>query len=475
MNKLLWAALMVAGVALAGCGGSSNSNTPMDMDDDTETFTNARCVEINGPGHVANSDGDGCIDDPRIAQNEENEKNATMMATDAKALFSTISALTGEEGAAAVTDRIAFYAGTNDAMIHVRIGDGTNIPSPVPLSLDKDTTVDELHGWTGERFHRKATDADKTTYEAHVYSHIGDPKQGRKFGSTAAVTTEGEYEYQLTDGLLTINTATGEVQMRVDSPMFDQSAGEKVFKKDDNEVTKMISGSYHGVSGTYNCTPAANACSATVAAKGFTLGGGTWTFKPTDPEARVMSSPDNAYASFGWWKHTKENGDPAAVSAFFDYKGTASAAAGLTNLNGAATYSGAAAGQYALSSSTGGTNDAGHFTAKAMLTANFTDNTDDTAITGTINDFVGADGESRNWSIKLNGSSIGDTGVIGAATNGTVWTIGSDAADASGSWDGTFYETTGDDTGGVPQTGAGVFYSEYGRAGKMVGGFGVSR
>ena len=64
-------------------------------------------------------------------------------------------------------------------------------------------------------------------------------------------------------------------------------------------------------------------------------------------------------------------------------------ATGLDALEGTATYMGGAAGKYALRSSTGGTNDAGHFTARATLNADFSDD----SITGTIDNFMGADGK----------------------------------------------------------------------------------
>ena len=65
-------------------------------------------------------------------------------------------------------------------------------------------------------------------------------------------------------------------------------------------------------------------------------------------------------------------------------------ATGVTALQGTATYSGGAAGKYALHSTTGGTNDAGHFTADATLEANFNNDT----VSGTIDGFMGAD-----WSV----------------------------------------------------------------------------
>ena len=89
-----------------------------------------------------------------------------------------------------------------------------------------------------------------------------------------------------------------------------------------------------------------------------------------------MSRQDGDYASYGWWIHKAANDGAFTASAFVDEKGTVAPATGLNALNGMATYMGGAAGKYALASSTGGTNDAGHFTARATLEADFNANTD---------------------------------------------------------------------------------------------------
>ena len=384
-------------------------------------------------------------------------------------------ATTAGGNALAAGDRAAAYntAGTH---IHVGIGDA----DPVPLSEDKDTMVPELHGWTGKRYHRTMP-AGEGTYEAHVYSHIGEPTMGDKFN--AGLPEVGDLDATSGEtGIL--STLTG-YEALVSSTHFDQSAGIKKFKLPADTVRVRLSGSYYGVSGTYYCTPADNStCAAQKAAKGFALGStldstnaftpGDWTFKPNDPNARVMSTPDNSYASYGWWLHTAANGDLTA-SAFVDRRGAADSATGITALQGTATYRGGAVGKYALSSSTGGTNDAGHFTASATLQADFNDD----MITGTIGSFMDGDGNAKDWSVELMKQTITDTGLIngidGAGAGGasmTKWTIGGKAADPSGNWTGSLQEN-GDD--GVPAIATGTFYTHYSTSGKMVGAFGVNK
>ncbi len=332
------------------------------------------------------------------------------------------------------------------------------------LSEDKKTPVAANHGWAGKRHTAEPDDAG--TYEAYVYSNVGDPTEGDPFNEEYTLNTDGETG--------DITALSGYVTGRVASPNFDQSAGAKLFKLPTNAVRVMVAGSYHGVSGNYYCTPTSGeTCSATIAESGFTLAGGTWSFKPGSPTAKVMSVADAIYASYGWWIHTSEDGNTFTASAFATSRGTVDAATGIDTLRGSATYMGGAAGKYALHSATGGTNDAGHFTARATLEADF--NAD--MITGTIDQFVGADGESRNWSVELKKSGVGAGGAItGSDGTGdpmqTVWTIDGTAAGAAGQWSGTLYDN-GDD--GVPKVGTGTFHSTYSTSGRMVGGFGVNK
>ena len=369
---------------------------------------------------------------------------------------------------------------TTTAATRIMVGIGT--ATPVALSEDKMAMVADNHGWEGKKYTASPTGGG--TYEAVVYSNVGEPTMGKKFGGAAA---NDEFEYALTNGAVAIDTsAAGTPASRVAGTSFDQSAGLKRFALPDpnpSGATRItVSGSYHGVSGTYSCTPAAAVCAVNVAASGFQLGtvvsatdntftngGGSWMFTPTDRNARVTDVPDSMYASYGWWIHKSADGNTFTASTFVDNKGTVPAAAALDTLQGTATYRGGAAGKYALSSSTGGTNDAGHFTARATLEADFSDN----SITGSVDNFMGADGMSRDWSVELKEAAIAAAGGISRTdANDTAWTIGGTAANASGEWSGTLYDNG---TDGVPKVGTGTFYSTYGQDGKMVGAFGVNK
>ncbi len=414
-------------------------------------------------------------------KNAEAQKAADMaMAATAAKLYAGISAPVANTVSETATIRAAAYneAGTPTGSAvdtHISVFNGST--TAVSLSEDKMAMIADNHGWAGKRY--TASPTGDGMYEAMVYSNVEAPKQGKKFGSADAVPNDNfQYQLDAADRNGNANKALTYVvadhAADVSLPSVTRTAGTETFHLPDpnNGGAQFINvpGMLHGVSGTFSCDPTTDAdgCTAAVAAKGFTLGGGTWLFIPSNAEARVTDVPDADYVSYGWWIH--KSADGITASAFVDHKGAVpTAASNLDTLQGTATYSGGAAGKYALSSSTGGTNDAGHFTASATLEADFSDN----MISGTIDNFMGADGMSRDWSVELKKAAIAATGGITRTDdNDTAWTIGGTAASASGEWSGTLYDN-GDDN--VPQVGTGTFYTEYGMDGKMVGAFGVNK
>ena len=407
----------------------------------------------------------------RTAAMDDAAKDATVaMVAKAKALYTALA--TVDTSAVDLTDAGKITVGTNE------------------LSEDKKTTVGALSGWEGKKYALEVASGanEGDTYEAVVYSNIGDPTEGAKFSATYP------YDAKFVNGSLDtsdptnpdeleVSTTDAAVQARVDSPRFDQSAGKKEFELPNNQSRVLISGSYNGISGTYYCKPADNeTCSASVAADGFTLDNGDWSFKANDVDDRLMDQPDANYAVYGWWLQEDAEDGSYDVNAFHLFEGTApnDEAVNITGLNGGtATYNGKAVGQYAIKSAVDGENDAGGFTADAELEAKFGGG-DNSKITGTIDKFTGADGKSRNWSVELKeGAITGSSGVISAVTNGTVWTIGDTETTAAGSWSGEL-RTQGSD--GVPAVATGVFNSTYtedgdfgATTGHMVGAFGANR
>ena len=401
----------------------------------------------------------------KAAEDAQKVTNAAMMAT-AKKLHTGISAQMGDGDLSNLeaADRDAGYNTAGTAIL-VSIGTATSAASEEDtLSEDKKTMVAALSGWEGKRY---ADPAGGDMVEAMVYSNVEAPTMGRKFGKAGTEVSAEEddrvYEYSLTDGGVLENADIMDPNVVLTG--VTRTAGVETFElpesnPDDGATLINVAGSYHGVSGTYTCDTTAGDCTATVAAKGFDLTD-NWTFKPSNAEARVMESEDSNYVSYGWWIHKSADDATYIASAFVDEKGDVDEGnVNLADLKGTAKYSGGAAGKYALYSTTGGTNDAGHFTAAVTLEADFTNKTEATAISGTINNFIGADGENRpSWSVKLNSSPINSGGGIGQEMGGTTWTIDETAADKAGQWSGNL-QNIGEDK--VPQVATGTFYSEYG-------------
>ena len=478
----LWKNLVVALVAafvLAACSSSSDTSSTTPDPGPTEEQLMAQVTalqnQINALRMQLGLEADDNLSDS-ITDLQDQVTDLTMQLkekTDAEEAARKEAERLAAEANAATAAKL--YAGigadplgggraaTSDAEGAISVTTATG-ETAVVLSEDKMTMVPDNHGWMGKRHTDPPGGA---SIEAVVYSDVGDPTEGDPF----------DEEYTLAEGLIADVTTVTDYAGLVASPSFDQSAGTKSFELPTNTVAVMISGTFHGVAGTYGCTPtnADTDCSATVAASGFTLAGGTWTFKPANAKSKVMSAADIVYASYGWWIHKAANDGDFTASAFVAERGDVPAATGVTALRGTATYMGGAAGKYALSSSTGGTNDAGHFTARATLEADFNDD----MISGTIDMFMGADGMARDWSVALNETDISDGGVIdglGGDANdvpvGTAWTIGGTAAAKSGGWSGSIQDN-GDD--GVPKVASGTFYTEYGTAGRMVGAFGANK
>ena len=494
------AAIMSASTALnTALGALSGSAPTQDQIDAVNTAISGLQAALTAAADVHDAAKTGYQAQVTSAQTTVMQAAAALMAMQDAAAEEARKAAEAAAAAMAVT-ATKLYAGIGATPLtgHAVTVDGTTgvwsvDPAAVgtvdlanqALEADEDTMVPDNHGWEGTRH----TASGEGTYEAVIYSHPDDPTvtEGAAFNDSAnggyTLSTDAATMGELT----TLDAASGGAGVgRVASPSFDQSAGEKTFELGDNMMRVVIAGSYHGVPGTYYCTPAASdACGATVADMGFTLGGGTWTFKPTNPAMKLMdtSADDADYASYGWWLHKSEDDETYTASAFAVYRGTAPTV-NIAALRGSATYTGGAAGKYALRSSTGGTNDAGHFTADVTLEATFATVH---SITGTVDNFTGGDGESRDWSVALGKSVVAGGGAIAGAlaadgtadtTNTgpqmTTWTIGGVAGDAGGQWSGNLHEE-GDD--GVPAIATGTFSSTFGDSGndaRMVGAFGVN-
>ena len=398
-------------------------------------------------------------------------------------------------------------------------GAGVAANSIAAVELKAGDSAGSLGSWSGTDY-SKTNAGTKTTDTAIVYSNPG-PAKSRAFAKAHLPNTDSEIPYYTFGTAAAGILAVGKKISADDFP----TAGEKIFEADVNGLVS-FSGTYDGASGTYSCNPAGGTdCAATYSsATGISLAGPAgatgWRFTPAS--GAMTSEKDSNYLFFGWWLRTVD-GEPEMASAFYGKLGTISDTNGddtedtlaLSAISGSATYSGHAAGKFAISHPING-GDAGHFTADATLTAKF-GTSEGAGVTGVIDNFM-ANGEAVPWSVALNnntlvsaaaadtplaadaaepadvraGSNLSATGAINPAFNyawtagnearTTVWSIDRTAAAASGTWSAQMYDEKPGPSGpnlpgdgsNIPTSVIGTFQSQFGSDHSMVGAFGAT-
>ena len=383
-----------------------------------------------------------------------------------------------------------------------------------------------LGGWAGTDYaHTSSLTGVSNT--ARAYRNRADAIMtpfaiGASFGAT-----EEHFDVAYTRASRTLNFNINEdgSPLPTPAPSFDiagdmfPTAGSTTYTQADTEVgvvqSVVIPGTYQGALGDYYCS--GPNCMATVTASGATELAGRWRFK--HDEGAMITSPDPNFLYFGWWLQQDGTGTPARASAFTGFVSPDGANpfqvsdVSATGVRGSATYAGHAAGKFAISNPIGD-DDAGHFTADAMLSATFGPNDAPNfgGVTGTLDNFM-ANEEAVDWEVTLlrtewvtyvgtDDGTIAATagrtqmpfddpntggvneGDVAATTNidesevGTIWSIDGNAAAASGSWSAQMYdETTGSagDGNTVPTSVTGTFQSHFGAIHTMVGAFGAER
>ena len=532
-SKLLLAALFMGALALAGCGGGSDSTPPgttepepdpaiaeraaintaitaartavAGLTDDAsdaaigsaESAVMAAKSAISGAANVPAAEKAAFTTAVTTIEGQLSAKKTSIMAARdkaasdmkaanaklGKALYAALGPPAGGENPSALTNILAPALAAAGLTIDAQAGagaipDGTN---PDAVTLKAGASAGSLGGWAGTNYAlTTGTGATKLTNEARVYSNKGMGKSvafadGLPEGVT--VQTSGESKGYITT--VTPANVTGTAFTHSGTQTHTKAARQDAF---------YTRGNYLGAPGEYRC---AGECSSTNDGSGSPSAlGGTWWFKP-DAGAMITQSDAN-YLYYGWWVSKDKDGGPTAASAFAglvgDVDGTADPdTKSGADLTGSATYSGNAAGKFAMSNPLDGTGSGGHFTADAELKAKFGSNdTVGNGMTGTIDNFRLNDGsEDPGWSVSLVRGTWGDGGAITApagdnANKGTVWSINGNKAAASGTWSGTMYdETPGNPPAGdgsdLPTTVTGTFYSEFSTIGRMVGGFGANK
>jgi hypothetical protein len=448
--------------------------------------------------------------DAAIAAQEGLEDDAADMQaqSDSDAAEALLAALTS------VTDANTDTAGDQNAA-----GDTLMVPAASKLQVSSDGMLtakvenvsgytmsdmapDMIEGWRGVMF----TKADGDTLV--VYSDIEDDGTDTLFG---------RYTYTLPDastGRPGRYGVTGDGEGNtvewddVERPDSDALVAGTVL---DPQVTFM--GSVHDIPGTFVCYGATTACTAplrhsddTVDATGVA---GDWAFVPD--EGASLYTDDPSFLTFGWWLDKDAGGNPANVRLVFGATGLGSgdddvartasdtSGTGAGGLRGFATYNGAAAGKYAMASSTDDTYEGGHFTAMATLMVDFdADLTPEAgeasdfagvAISGTIDNFMTGDMARPDWSVGLMvdndavttndvlpvGSLVDDADSPDGRVMSTEWSTGA-AAKGAGNWEVMWYGgATADANTGAPTAATGMFDASIGSAARIQGAFGANK
>ena len=381
-----------------------------------------------------------------------------------------VAAVHGMPTGVSETNRATFVGGLSAGLEDVEATD----PAFTSAQAGKPASLAANNGFSGTMLSWSSpTRADTMT----VYTDIAGPSRAlfsERYGS----------------GTQSITSASGEPlegpQTGVTGTAFDGRTGglvehaanaKSATTVAENDVVK-LAGAYKGAAGSYTCTPGGSTCTSTVNTDGSITFGGTatggWTF--TANTGAMVSVPDSAYTTFGWWMRDDLTSSDLldSVAVFFGRQGGADATSDDA-LTGTAKYEGGAAGKYAWRDRVADTAHGGHFTAKAELTATFTTGADGDMLSGSISDFrIGDDGMDPGWTVTLPETAITSTGAVARAdTVMTTWAVGSSEGDAAGGWQAQLVNTGADRNDNLPTGVAGAFNAEFGQQGRMLGAFGA--
>ncbi len=380
---------------------------------------------------------------------------------------------------AQITERIAREAAVRTAIEGNRVGtSATAFPTGVTAQAvtrnaarmmtvdvgDEDYAGRETNAGSGDwnDFTLTKTNTDESEDTLVIYTDIEAPSD--------KLLTAQYTQTQLDDAL--DEMTVGKAQ----SSGFPSSPGTSWdYTGEADERAKTVTGTFDGVPGQFTCTATAD-CTVMTDSEGEVEPSENWRFTPASPLTAMVKDPDAAYAYFGWWLNKpKDNTAVHDVEVFAG--GTTGHEANVTNdIEGNATYTGAAAGKYVTKSfSAGVQNDAGvgHFTATANLTAKFGTDAAAGTIGGAVTSFVLEDGSSRPWKVTLDDADLNNGDAI---FNGvTTVNFGGADVDPAGTWQGSFYaDADATDDTNAPDTVAGTFDADTTNA-SVIGGFGATK
>ncbi len=365
--------------------------------------------------------------------------------------------------------------------------DGTTAAVDTPR-MATGASAGALGDWAGTNYAH--TNAGGVTNSAIVYTNqaavTAFPIVNRYVVAANVPANAGTY----TAATRTLTLGT-DADPNIKSDMFP-TAGLSTYTPTAPASEVLIPGTYEGAVGNYRCGAGA-VCTAQASAAGIALSD-AFMFIHDEGATVEVAVVDPNYLYFGWWLRTDDDDQPTMASAFTGVQGTIAALGRNPNvLGGSATYSGHAAGKFAVSDPLGADN-AGHFTADATLTAVFALDAVGGGVSGTLDNFMAND-EAMPWSVTLlrrgwdtTTNGLANVGIndpateeIDEAATSTVWSIDDNASAPSGSWMAQMYDEApgtvaeAGDGSDVPTSATGVFQSHFGGVGTMVGAFGVTR
>ena len=326
----------------------------------------------------------------------------------------------------------------------------------------------------------RSVELTKDMKQLWVYTDIDDATPtpiNDVYDSTKVTDKDPKYRVQPTEASATDRLTTGTHIEWTHVRRYDTAEFTETIRASDgttDEKTTNFLGEVRGLQGRFMCDGDNDVCTAplidpTTDALAGDLG--AWYFVPVDPNGDVDVPDGNGYLAFGWWLNKRGDDQPddekmnvdvfAMASGLTKRSAETGDVAGAGNvLDDSATYSGGAAGKYAIAHTaedTGAdvTHEGGHFTATATFTANFDADADGVDANGNDENGISLEGRidgfmTRNtadeymarpgWLVTLTYDTLDDTaGTQSPTVLGDIATaddvLTADSAKASVEWD----------------------------------------
>ena len=496
------AAVAILAMVLQGCGGddgvsqSMHDQVVMDRDDLQGMLDTAKQRVTDLEGQLE----------------DEQDENSDLMTQlqDAKDQRDALQKQIDDAAAEAAREMAIDVTNAQDGLIRVVpfLGGTATAPGVTASSAGEfsasqarytmaDGSPDMIDGWRGAMLER---DNQLITLYSDIDDAVATP-----LGDLYNPTSPGAGSYFVDRTADANDDMAGDIpwaSVTRDDAMSVYTADDPSTPTVDEEMTT-FAGMVGNAAGTFSCADPAADCNVPARNSDGSVDDPTdaanWTFTPTDPAAMMDVSDGDGYLVLGWWLQEDDDGIPTGLDTFTSVAGMARRAddaTAVTALTGVAVYRGASVGQYALHSLGAANSEAGHFTADAMLEADFDVETDTAEtmdgvmVTGMIDNFMTGE-TSRDWTVELMMTDQDTTldGMQGTAalpffsttTGGNVssltteWDLGGNVK-GTGFWVAQFWgsDTAAAAAANYPLAVTGEFGAFLGPVGSMTGVFGAT-